>query len=161
MHFLERINDVCNWMMTVLGGIAVLMLMALATGNVCLRIFGAPYRGTYEVVSFLGAVTIAFALGYTQKKKGHIVVDILSDRYPEGVKRIVDAVSYFLCMVFFAFISLEILQWGMKIAESGEVSETLKVIYYPFIFSVAVVFSILTLTLLIDFLQTLMGKEDR
>jgi TRAP-type C4-dicarboxylate transport system permease small subunit len=161
VHFLERINDFFNRVMTVLGGVAVLALMALATGNVCLRAFGAPYRGTYELVSFLGAITIAFALGYTQKRKNHIVVDILSDTYPERVKRILDAVSYLLCMVFFAFISLEIFQWGMRIAQSGEVSETLKVIYYPFISCVAVGFFILTLTLFIDFLQALLGKEGK
>jgi len=161
MHLLEKINDACNWVMTVLGGISVLLLMVIATGNVCLRIFGLPYRGTYEVVSFLGAITIAFALGYTQKKKYHIVVDVLSEKYPEGLKRIADAVSYLLCMVFFTFISLEILKWGIKIAESGEVSETLKVIYYPFIFCVGAGFFFLTLTLLIDFLRTLMRKEER
>ncbi|RJR16916.1 MAG: TRAP transporter small permease [Desulfobacteraceae bacterium] len=158
---MDRISEWLSRIMTVLGGTAVLALMALATGNVCMRMFGAPYRGTYEVVSFLGAITIAFALGYTQKKKSHIVVDVLSDRYSERARRIVDAVSYLLCMVFFAFISIEIFEWGMKIAESGEVSETLKVIYYPFIFSVAIGFFVLTLNLLVDFLQSLLGKEGR
>ena len=37
--------------------------------NVCLRIFQVPYRGAYEIVSFLGAVVTAFALGFTQMTK--------------------------------------------------------------------------------------------
>ena len=65
----------------VLGGVAVLALMALATGNVCFRVFGMPYRGAYELVAFLGAVVTAFALGYTQRKKSHIVVDILTETF--------------------------------------------------------------------------------
>ena len=65
----------------IIGGLAVLALMILATGNVVLRIFHAPFRGTYEIVGFLGAVVIAFALGYTQKRKDHIVVDILTERF--------------------------------------------------------------------------------
>ena len=52
----------------------------LATGNVVLRIFHMPFRGTYEIVSFLGAIVIAFALGLPRKRKVHIVVDILDGK---------------------------------------------------------------------------------
>ena len=50
-----------------------------------------------------------------------------------GVKKVLDGVSYLIGMVFFAVISWVIFRWGIKIAGSGEVSETLKIIYYPFI----------------------------
>ena len=83
MKYLEAINIFLNRISMILGGIAVLALMLLATGNVVLRIFHLPFRGTYEIVSFLGAVVIAFALGYTQKNKDHIVVDILTERFPK------------------------------------------------------------------------------
>ncbi len=155
---LEKINTFLNGVLLVIGGIAVLSLMALATGNVCLRIFGVPYRGAYELVSFFGAVVTAFALGYTQKKKSHIVVDILSETFPDGVKRVLDSIGYFVAMIFFGVISWVILKWGLKIASSGEVSETLKIIYYPFIYCVALGFALLALTLLIDFLGTLLKK---
>jgi len=158
MQVLEKIWSMINKAMIVLGGVAVLALMSLATGNVCFRIFGMPYRGAYELVSFLGAVVTAFALGYTQRKRSHIVVDILSETFPEGVKRILDGVSYLITMVFFAVIAWVILRWGLQIAASGEVSETLKIIYYPFIFSVALGFLHLCLTLIIDFLSTLQKK---
>lgn len=161
MHLLVRLNDFLNRIMLILGGISVLGLMVLATGNVCLRAFGMPYRGTYELVSFLGAVTIAFALGYTQKRKSHIVVDILTETYPLRLRRGLDVVSHLISTVFFAFVSIEIFQWGFKIAESGEVSETIKIIYYPFVFSVAVGFIILAVTLAVDFLQSLLHMEGK
>ncbi len=159
MEFLIKVRNGLNWVMVVLGGISVLLLMILATGNVCMRIFQIPFRGTYEVVSFLGAVTIAFALGYTQMRKSHIVVDILSETFPDKVKMVLDAVGYFITMIFFALIAWVIFTWGIRIAQSGELSETLKVIYYPFIFSVALGFAFLSLTLIIDFLVTLRKKE--
>lgn len=159
MESLLKIRNVLNRIMVILGGLSVLMLMALATGNVCLRIFQVPYRGAYEVVSFLGAVTIAFALGYTQMRKSHIVVDILSETYPARMKRVFDAIGYLVTMVFFALIAWVIFKWGIRIAHSGELSETLKIIYYPFIFSVSVGFGFLSLTLIIDFLTTLRAKE--
>jgi TRAP-type C4-dicarboxylate transport system permease small subunit len=109
-------------------------------------------------VAFLGAVVTAFALGYTQRKKSHIVVDILTETFSEGVKNFLDAVSYLIGMVFFALISWVIFRWGITIARSGEVSETLKIAYYPFIFCVALGFAFLCLTLLLDFLHTVFKK---
>ena len=79
MKYLDYATFVINKVLLVLGGVAVLALMLLATGNVALRIFHLPFRGTYEIVSFLGAIVISFALGYTQKRRDHIIVDI-SDR---------------------------------------------------------------------------------
>jgi TRAP-type C4-dicarboxylate transport system permease small subunit len=109
-------------------------------------------------VSFLGAVVTAFALGYTQRKKSHIVVDILTETFNEGVKKALDGISYFIGMVFFALISWVIFKWGIRIAGSGEVSETLKIVYYPFIYCVGLGFAFLWLTLLLDFLNTVLKK---
>lgn len=142
-----------------IGGVAVLALMSLASINVCLRIIQMPYRGTYELVAFLGAIVTAFALGDTQRRKSHIVVDILSDRYPSWLKKFVDRVGYVVSTVFFLIISWVIFRWGRQIAASGEVSETLKIIYYPFVYLVALGFVSLSITLLIDFIHTFSRKE--
>ena len=158
MQILEKIRDLLDRAFVVLGGVAVLALMALATGNVCFRVFGMPYRGAYELVAFLGAVVTAFALGYTQRKKSHIVVDILTETFSEGVKKVLDGISYFTGMVFFGLISWVIFKWGIKIAGSGGVSETLKIAYYPFIYAVAAGFAFLSLTLLLDFLHAVLKK---
>ncbi|MDD5207266.1 MAG: TRAP transporter small permease, partial [Desulfobacterales bacterium] len=69
------------------------------------------------------------------------------------------AIGYLITMIFFAVIAWVIFRWGIRIAQSGELSETLKVIYYPFIFSVSIGFGFLSLTLVIDFLNALLEKE--
>ena len=160
MDFLEKCNDFLNKIMLILGGIAVLALMLLATSNVTLRIFHVPFRGTYEIVGFLGAIVIAFALGYTQKRKDNIVVDILTEKFPKKINRVLNAISYFSTMVFFAIIAWQVLIWGIKLFRAGELSETLKIIFYPFVFSVALGFAVLSFTLLIDFLKTVHGRKE-
>ena len=161
MAFLERIEVFLNRILMIIGSVAVLSLMALATGNVILRFFfNAPYRGAYEVVGFLGAIVIAFALGSTQKRKGHIVVDILTDKFPKRVNRVLDGISYFVTMIFFGIVSWQLFVWGMKIARSGEVSETIKIIFHPFIYSVGAGFVVFSFTLMIDFLKNLQRKEE-
>lgn len=159
MTLLDKIDDLLGRLLLVLSGAAVLALMLLATGNVVLRIFHVPFRGTYEIVSFLGAIGVAFALASTQKRKGHIVVDILSSRYSRPVRRIVDALSAAVSFLFFGIVAWQVSSWGMRIAASGEVSETLKVIYYPFVFCVAAGFGLLTLTCLLDIPRAL-GKDE-
>jgi len=160
MDYLEKVNVFLNKILMFVGSVAVLFLMSLATVNVCLRFFfNAPYRGAYELVGFSGAIVIAFALGYTQKRKDHIVVDILTEKFSKPVVKALDMISYLIMMIFFAVVSWQVLVWGMKIAKSGEVSETLKIIFHPVIFGVAIGFAVFSLTLLIDFLKTVQGKE--
>ena len=146
----------------VLGSLAVLLLMSIATVNAFLRVpfIKATWRGTYETVGFLGAIVIAFALGYTQKRKDHIVVDILTEKFPKRVNRVLDGINYFITTIFFAIVSWQVFVWGMKISKSGEVSETLKIMFHPFVYSVSLGFAVFSLTLIIDFLKNFKSKEN-
>lgn len=151
---LERLAALLRKGLMVAAGAALVALTLLATANVGLRIVRAPVSGTYEIVSFLGAIVTAGALGYTQKRKDHIVVDILSDRFPAPVKRALDGVSHAVTLVLFSIVSWQTFAWGRRLMESGELSETLKVPYYPFVFAVSAGFAVLALTLLLDLLET-------
>jgi len=157
---LERISELLRRGLMIAGGVSLLALTLLATTNVALRIFQVPASGTYEVVSFLGAIVTAGALGYTQKRKDHIVVDILSDKFPAPVKRVLDRVSYALILVFFSIVSWQTFVYGKRLMLTGEVSETLKIAYYPFVFLVSAGFAVLALTVLLDLVETIWVRRD-
>ena len=158
---LERLAALLRKGLMVAGGVALIALTLLATANVGLRIVRAPVGGAYEIVSFLGAIVTAGALGYTQRRKDHIVVDILSDRFPPPVKRVLDGVSHALTLALFSIVAWRTFAWGRQLMETGELSETLKVAYYPFVFLVALGFAALALTLLLDLLETIWTRGDR
>jgi TRAP-type C4-dicarboxylate transport system permease small subunit len=160
MKFLDGINKFLNKVLLILGGLAVLALMLLATGNVGLRIFHLPFRGTYEIVSFLGAITIAFGLGYTQKRRDNIVVDILTERFPPGLQTAIAWFADVCIMVFFGIVAWQLYVWAGKLQEGREVSETLKVIYYPFVYATAVGFAVLSLTSLVQVLKRLLHEKE-
>ncbi|HEX8042072.1 TRAP transporter small permease [Candidatus Deferrimicrobium sp.] len=143
------------------GGVSLLALTLLATMNVMLRIFQVPMGGTYEIVSFLGAIVTAGALGYTQKRKNHIVVDILSEKFPASVKRVLDQVSYVLILVFFSIVSWQTFVYGKRLMLTRETSETLKIAYYPFVFLVSLGFAVLALTILLDLVETVWTREEK
>ena len=153
-----RLNEFLNRLLMIAGGVAVVALMALATGNVVLRIFDAPFRGTYEIVSFLGAITVASALAYTQKRRDHIIVDVLAEKFPPRVLRLVTIASDAVVALFFAVVSWKMALWGRKIMLSGELSETLKVAYHPYIFIVAFCCGLLAFTAAVDFLAKIRQK---
>ena len=157
---MERLSALLRKLCMIIGGVELLALTLLATSNVALRILRAPVSGTYEVVSFLGAVVTAGALGYTQRRKDHIVVDILSDRFPGPVKRVLDAVSHALALVLFSIVSWQTFVYGKRLMRTGELSETLKIAFHPFVFLVSAGFAVLALTLLLDLLGTVWRKED-
>ena len=118
----------------VLGGVSVLPSWPWLQAMCASGSSRCPIAGPTRSSPFSGLVT-AFALGYTQMKKSHIVVDILTETFRPEVKKVLDGISYLVSMVFFAVISWVIFVWGIQIARSGELSETLKIIYYPFIFA--------------------------
>lgn len=143
------------------GGVSLLALTLLATMNVALRIFRVPVSGTYEVVSFLGAIVTAGALGYTQKRKDHIVVDILSEKFPAPVKRVLDRVNYALILVFFSVVSWQTFVYGKRLLRTGELSETLKIAYSPFVFLVGIGFAVLALTIFLDLIETFLPRREK
>jgi len=158
---LERISELLRRVLMIAGGVSLLTLTLLATMNVALRIFQVPVGGTYEVVSFLGAIVTAGALGYTQKRKDHIVVDILSEKFPVPVKRVLDRVSYAFILVFFSIVSWQTFVYGKRLLRTGELSETLKIAYYPFVFLVSLGFAVLALTIFLDLIGTVWTREEK
>ena len=141
----------------VIGGIALGLLVLLASANVAARLLGLPFAGAYEVVAFLGALVTASALAYTQLRRDHIMVDIITCRYPPLLKRAVDAVSDLLALVLFGILTWQVWRWGDKIRLAGERSETLQLSFHPFIYGVAVGFGLLTLVLALQMVQALRG----
>lgn len=148
-----------NGLLLTAASAALLGLMLLGAGNVVGRIFGYPFNGTYELVGFSGAILVALALPESQRQKDHILVDVLSRKYPHWLRRTIDAFRYVLCTAFFGWIAWRLLLHAQGVSESGEVSETLKWSYAPVVYVVALGFTALTIVLAVDFTQVLRGKD--
>lgn len=153
---MERLLSYLSRVCMIVAGVALLLLVLLATGNVTLRLFHMPFAGTYEIVAFLGALVTAGALAHTQRRRDHIMVDIVTDHFPPLLKRLLDAVSDLLAAVLFAIATWQIYRWGEKIRLAGEKSETLQLTFHPFIYGVAAGFALLTLVLVLQMFRALL-----
>jgi len=158
---LEKISRLLNKWFTWIGGIALLLMIGIACANMILRPMGAPLKGAYELVGFMGALTIAFGLGYAQVTRSHIAVDVLAGRYPKRTRRIMNSISSFLSTIFFLLVAWQVSVFATTIWRRGETSETLRIIYHPFVYAVSICCLLLALILFIDFLKCLLPEKGK
>lgn len=160
MSALEKVTLFLNRLLIWIGGCFLVAMILLTCTNIFLRLVWVPVKGTFELMGFFGAITTAFALGYTQIKKGHIAVDLLILSFSHKTRRVLTFINSLICMVFFAFVSWQIAKYAGILRTSGEVTETLRFAYYPFTYAVAVGCGVLALVFLTEFLKSLIpGKE--
>jgi TRAP-type C4-dicarboxylate transport system permease small subunit len=159
MEILEKINQILNRTFMLIAGAFMAAMILVTCANIFLRIVWVPIKGTFELMGFFGAVATAFVLGYTQLKKAHISVDILVNRFSPRIRTAFNGINYFVCMIFFAVLGWQISRLATTIWKTGEVTETLRIVYYPFTYGVALGCFLLALVLLVDFLKLFFIKN--
>ena len=160
MELLDKISRVLNEIFVWIAGFFLVVMILLTSANIFLRLVWMPVKGTFELMGFFGAIVTAFALGYTQIKKGHIGIDILVNKFSAKAQRILNGANYFICMIFFSLAGWQVAKWATTLWQTGEVTETLRIIYYPFVYGVALGCVILSLVLFVDLLKVfIQGKE--
>lgn len=150
-----RINQVFMW----LAGIFLGAMILLTCANIFLRIVWVPVKGTFELMGFFGAMATAFVLGYTQIKKSHISVDILVNRFSKKTQSVLNAINYLICLIFFSMAGWQISKWAVILRDTGEVTETLRIVYYPFTFGVAAGCILLAFVLLVELFKLFFPKN--
>jgi TRAP-type C4-dicarboxylate transport system permease small subunit len=160
MELLDKISRVLSQVLVWTAAAFLVSMILLTCSNVFLRLVWMPVRGTFELMGFFSAIVTAFALGYTQINRGHIGIDIVVNLFSAKTQRLLNGINYFICMIFFAIAGWQIAKWATTLWQTGEVTETLRIIFYPFTYGVALGTIILALVLLVDLLKVLVeGKR--
>ncbi len=150
-----------NKILVFTAGVFLVAMVILTCSNIFLRIVWVPVRGTFELMGFMGAIVTSFALGYTQMTKGHICVDILFRKFSGRTIKILTCLNNIICMVFFAVISWQLADKGRILMETGEVTETLRIIYYPFVFGVCIGCSFLALVFFAEMARIIFPEKEK
>ena len=160
MKVLDTISEWLNKILAWVAGAFLFWMVLLTCANILCRIFWVPIRGTFELMGFSGAVVAAFALGYTQIKRGHISVDVLVETFSQTRRRALVFVHNVICCAFFALATWQL---GIKthtLRVTGEVTETLRIIYYPFTYAVAFGCLVLAFVMLADIIRQLLPQKE-
>lgn len=153
--FSNDLNKWFNWF----GGVALVGLTGIACVNMLMRILGSPFKGAYELVGFFGALVVALPLGYAQINRANISVDILTRYYSVRTKRYVNAFNSLVCTALFVLVAWQSWVYATAIWKRGETSETLRIIYHPFVYAVALCCLLLAFVLMLDFLKSLRPQQ--
>ena len=140
---------------------AIFSMTAITCADVILRLFRMPIPGTYEIVSFMGAVAVSFAVAHTSVEKGHVAVSLVVQLLPERAQAVIESILAVLGIILFALLAWQSVLYGLDCQSSGEVSLTLQLPFYPIIYGVAFAAVVVCLVLLVDFLNAITSARRR
>ncbi|AXI00220.1 TRAP transporter small permease [Sporosarcina sp. PTS2304] len=143
-----KFTDYLNQFLAIIAGTALLLMMLLIVFNSIKRIFSDPISGTVEIVSWLGAITGIFALGYTQLNKGHVYIDMVLEKFPRLAQKTIHTCMNVLSAVFFSLAAWQLFLFGLKLQSDGIVSQTIQFSFYPLVILSSIGFIGLVLAIL-------------
>lgn len=148
------------------AGITLAFMMVVTLSDVILRAFGKPITGAYELISFSGGIVVGLAIPYTSWMKGHIYVDVLVDRSPRRkhapfrVRDIINILTRCVGIALFLLIGWSFFAMGGSLYESREVSQTLRLPFYPIAYGLSVSCFLQAALLLFDILRIVGGEYE-
>lgn len=169
MNVFERSTNGLARGMYYVAGSAIVSMMLLTCADVLLR-FGVtlyhsykwqllenikPIPGTYELVCFLGAVAVSFAMAHTSVEKGHVAVSLVVQLFPQRIRTIIGSITNSFGFILFALLSWQSVLYANDLRETGEVSLTLQLPFYPFVYGIGFAAAAVCLVLVVDLSKNL------
>ncbi len=143
------------------SGALLVVLVALSGVNVVCRLAGHPISASYELSGFFGALLAALALADTQRKRGHVELDLFTRNYPSSVRRWAGAFNVLIGAVLTALLGCQLILRAGVLLKAGEVSETLKFSYPWLMYGAAFGLFLLTASFLTDCALLVSGISDK
>ena len=155
MNLFEKIASCAARILYWIAGAAIVAMMLLTCADVILRYFRMPIPGTYELVCFMGAMAVAFAMAHTSIERGHVAVSLVVRLFPERIQALIEVITSSFGFIFFAFLAWQSVLYASDLHASGEVSLTLQLPFYPFVYGIGLSAGAVCLVLLVDFFNNL------
>ena len=133
-----------------IAGIAIILMMVITCGDVTMRYFRRPIPGTFELVCFLGAVAASFAMAYTSVKKGHVSVSLLVRLFPPRTQAVIGVITELFSLVLFSMLCWQSILYGNDLRAANEVSMTIELPFYPFVYGMSFAAAAVCLVLLVS-----------
>jgi TRAP-type C4-dicarboxylate transport system permease small subunit len=150
-----------NWLERIaIAGILVMMGVTCAD-VVGTKFFRRPVHGAIDAVMLSQVVAIAFTIALTQILGKHVRVDFLLARLRARTQAVIDSIINFFLFILFCVIVWRLYVFGHSMQVAREVSPTLYVPLYPFVYGVAFASIPVCLVFLIEFLISVMKVARR
>lgn len=155
MERFERMVRLVSKVCDQISQAGVFAMFLIIFGNILLRQFWKPIFGSYDYVCFISAIVVAFAMANCAVHRGHTQVDLVVARFSERTQGIIGSITGFLSLGLFSLITWQCIVFANDMRQSGELSMTLLLPFYPYIYAVAFGCALLSLVILVDFIKSL------
>ena len=146
----SKISKITN----LVGGVILVLMMLLTVVDVILRYLGRPITGTFELMSFAGALVAGLAIAQTSLDGAHVNVDMLPQAVSSRWKDILLIFARLVGIGIFALLAWALFLKGNDLYKTHEVSLTLHVPYYPVAYGLSFCSLVECLVLLSDGFKT-------
>lgn len=142
-------------MLSVGGGLAALLIMAVLTGDVIFRnTFGVSVRGAFELVELLLVLAVFLGMANAERKQAHVRVMLVTSSVPPRVGEAMRLLGLFVSLVIVCWF---VYSSGLRAAHSWRIGEyqsgLLRFPLYPGRMIIAVGFALLALELVMSILR--------
>ncbi len=152
-------RKMCRFLLLI-SGLTLAFMLLFTLLNVTLRFFGRPIVGDFEIISFLGAVVIGFALPYTSMDKGHVIVDFFLLILPRNISDWVQVATRIIAIALFLWMGWHFFLMSFDLIKSHEVTPVFRMPYYPISFGLAFCCFIQCFTFFSQIVKTLGGRHE-
>ena len=140
----------------------IVVMMLLVVTDVCRRyFFSAPIIGADQLVEKSLGILLAFTLAYTAAMKGHIRVDLLTDRLPQRTQAIINSILSLIGCSLMSLITWRIVLHTKRIMDTGLLIAQVDIPMWPFAGLLVVGFFVFTLVLLAQSLEYLLTAVSK
>ena len=146
---------ISRWLSYV-GAVALILIVLLTVAEIFARRFlNSPISGVLELTS-LGLVIFVFlTLAYCASRGGHIVLDILVNRFPKRLRAATDIVISALTTGMLGVAAWQLWVLALRIQRSGQTMSSHEVPIYPFIYVAALGGALLAIIYLVYLLYAI------
>uniref|UniRef100_A0A1S2M8Z7 Tripartite ATP-independent periplasmic transporters DctQ component domain-containing protein n=1 Tax=Anaerobacillus isosaccharinicus TaxID=1532552 RepID=A0A1S2M8Z7_9BACI len=135
-----------------ISGSSLVAMMLLIVFNAIKRTVSTPFVGTTEIVGWLAAITFSFGLAYTQLHRGHVDIDLLVKKLPQRFEKALKILFLSISISFFTMVVWQLIQFGLTLMNNNNLSQTLRIIFYPFVFITSIGFMAFVFVLVNQFI---------
>jgi tripartite ATP-independent transporter DctM subunit len=131
-------------------------MVILITLDVALRyFFNRPVKGSYELVEFMLVTIVCLGLAYTQTKKGHVSISLLTNKLSPPQLSVIHNLIHLFSFVIFVLITWRCILQAESLRADGTTSDLLFIPNYPFMWVVVFGSALLCFAFLIDFMKSI------
>lgn len=139
--FLKAVNHFTS-IVKYLGLITIGFMMFFIACSVIFRRFGFPILGSVELIQLMMVVTIVCSLSYSESQDAHIKVDLLYDKFPRIIQKILTIVTRVVSILVTLLIAYVYYQVFVRsVTENSLTTDLLGIPFSPFELMIALGFT--------------------